>query len=220
MGTSKCRRQWPGTPGGSGIGKRILLLVVLLLILCAPLPSPASEVVARSESAECLLCHEKLAAQWQSSRHARAFESLKKTGQEALPGCTPCHVTGYGKPGGFTDAELTPWLAGVQCRECHGPGVTHRTAPARTNIIALPGIETCRRCHTAGQDPGFDYQTKVKWVHATPVSSEKTKAKPVLLANPDHFNFGLVEEGSPVIALAELTNPGDRSLTVSGLRTN
>jgi hypothetical protein len=129
-------------------------------------------------------------------------------------------VTGYGKAGGFIDAELTPWLAGVQCRECHGPGEAHRAAPAKMNIIAVPGIETCRHCHTAGQDPGFDYRTKIAWVHSAGLSSEKTKAKPVLLANPDRFNFGVVEEGMPVIAVAELRNSGDRSLTISGLRTN
>ena len=36
--------------------------------------------------------------------------------------CLQCHVTGFGKPGGFTSREETPDLLGVQCEMCHGPG--------------------------------------------------------------------------------------------------
>jgi hypothetical protein len=38
------------------------------------------------------------------------------------PFCLSCHVTGYGKTGGFENLEETPGLTGVQCEMCHGPG--------------------------------------------------------------------------------------------------
>ncbi len=114
---------------------------------------------------KCEACHSKIAAEWKTTRHADAFEHLKKTGQEELPNCVRCHSTGYDRAGGFIDAEITPGLAGVQCEACHGPGRQHAVAPAKESIAGAPGIETCRRCHTPGQDPGFDYGRKVKGVH-------------------------------------------------------
>ena len=39
--------------------------------------------------------------------------------------CVGCHVTGYGKPGGFTSEAETPELVGVGCESCHGAGGTY-----------------------------------------------------------------------------------------------
>jgi hypothetical protein len=116
----------------------------------------------------CEACHGKVAEAWKKHRHAAAFEHLKKSGQEDLPSCLRCHSTGYGQPGGFIDNELTPELAGVQCEECHGPGRQHAAAPESGHITAAPDVATCRQCHTASQDPGFDYARKAKDVHRAP----------------------------------------------------
>jgi hypothetical protein len=115
---------------------------------------------------ECATCHEDIARSWQKTRHARAFESLKKTSQEGLPACLKCHVTAYDEPGGFVDFELTPELVGVQCEECHGSGNTHAAESGnKEKIAAKPGEGKCKRCHTPGQDPGFQYGKKGKLVH-------------------------------------------------------
>ncbi len=114
----------------------------------------------------CQGCHEKPVGGWQKTKHAGAYESLKKSNQESLPECLRCHVTGYEETGGFIDFDLTPELAGVQCEECHGPGKEHAANPGKAGTIAArPGEDKCRKCHTPGQDRAFDYTKKVKSVH-------------------------------------------------------
>jgi predicted CXXCH cytochrome family protein len=118
-------------------------------------------------SKKCAGCHSAVNKTWQNTRHAKAIESLKKTGQENLPDCFKCHVTGYEKDGGFIDNELTPEMAGVQCEVCHGPGKLHTTNPMNNKMIKEAGETICRQCHTKGQDPGFNYAEKVKQVHGS-----------------------------------------------------
>ena len=114
---------------------------------------------------KCEVCHSAISKSWQDTRHAKAMESLKKSNQENLPNCVKCHVTGYERDGGFIDNELTPEMAGVQCEVCHGPGGDHVKNPGAKKMIKESGEETCRPCHTKGQDPGFNYAEKVKLVH-------------------------------------------------------
>ena len=168
----------------------------------------------------CGGCHEKAAGDWQQSRHAKAFESLKKTGQEGLPGCIRCHVTGYEQPGGFIDYELTPALTGIQCEECHGGAKKHTAAPEKGSITLRPGIETCRRCHTPGQDPTFDYSKKVTNVHTTPAFVAQAMGEARLTPTPDHFDFGTVDEGTPATTTITLENTGNRDILITGTKTN
>ncbi|MDM7995811.1 MAG: cytochrome c family protein [Acidobacteriota bacterium] len=116
-------------------------------------------------SKKCAPCHSAINGTWEKTRHAKAIESLKKSGQETLPACVKCHVTGYEKDGGFIDYELTPEMAGVQCEVCHGPGSAHISNPMGKTITKEAGAGLCRQCHTEGQDPGFNYEAKVKNVH-------------------------------------------------------
>lgn len=114
----------------------------------------------------CAGCHGDRAKGWQTTRHAKALETLKKKSQDTLPGCVKCHVTGFEKDGGYVDQELTPALAGVQCEACHGPAANHAANPMnKKNLIARPGETICRECHTKGQDPKFDYANKKGLVH-------------------------------------------------------
>jgi len=129
-------------------------------------------------------------------------------------------VTGYERPGGFIDTELTPNLIGVQCEECHGPGGNHAAAPSKANTKVNAGIETCRRCHTPGQDPNFDYQKKVRNIHSAKGSAAKVIQHVMLIATPQRINIGVVDEGVLAVATVELQNTGARPLVITGIRTN
>jgi len=138
-------------------------ILMLLIVNVAGVRSEQSGSYVGSE--KCAPCHSDIDGPWKNTRHAKAIESLKKSGQEKLPACVKCHVTGFEKDGGFIDYELTPEMAGVQCEVCHGPGSSHIAGPSAKNITKDPGAALCRQCHTQGQDPGFNYEAKVKGVH-------------------------------------------------------
>ncbi len=161
--------QWIGCAGrikGFMTMKKGLGIVLLLLLMNAT--GAYSEQSATYVGwNKCAPCHSAIKDAWQNTRHAKAIESLKKSGQETLPACVKCHVTGYEQDGGFIDYELTPEMAGVQCEVCHGPGSGHMASPTTKNIVRTSGAALCRQCHTQGQDPGFDYDAKVKNVHST-----------------------------------------------------
>jgi hypothetical protein len=167
----------------------------------------------------CSGCHQNVVAEWQKSRHAKAFESLKKSGQENLPACVSCHVTGYGESGGFLDTELTPWMVGVQCEACHGPGKNHLGLSLKKAIAPRPDVNVCRRCHTEGQNPGFDYAKMVKNIHSFELVST-LYVKGNLKATPDLFDFGMVAEGPPAVTTIILENTGDTNVVITNVRTN
>jgi peroxiredoxin len=73
----------------------------------------------------CGVCHPREYETWQLTRHATAFDSLVKHGQESDPECVRCHVVGYQEPGGFVSSAETTELEQVGCETCHGRGGTH-----------------------------------------------------------------------------------------------
>ena len=147
--------------------KNIPGFTAVLLVLCLSLVQWArsQENVKYVGHEKCAPCHSDIHKSWLNTRHARAVDSLKKTGQEGLAGCVRCHVTGYEKNYGFMDYELTPEMAGVQCEACHGPGEKHLTNPMGEKLAKDPGEDLCRVCHTTGQDPGFKYAEKARLSH-------------------------------------------------------
>jgi len=140
---------------------------ILLLALSLPLVrSTRSQEAAKYVGNEkCSPCHSDIHKSWKDTRHAKAIDSLKKTGQEGLAACVKCHVTAYEKDGGFIDYELTPEMASVQCEVCHGPGGKHISNPMGEKVTREPGENLCRECHTQRQDPGFNYKEKAKLSH-------------------------------------------------------
>lgn len=148
-----------------------LLLVLLLLLLAA-----RADAQYLGEG-RCRPCHLPQAKSWKQTRMANAFDLLKpgvaadkKKAKRLDPArdythdaeCLACHVTGYGKPGGFQSIEKTPQLAGVQCEACHGAGQGY-VKPAlmslqnkeyrRADLVAaglvVPDEKVCKECHNS-----------------------------------------------------------------------
>jgi len=108
-------------------------------------------------SATCATCHANQTQQWNTTDHAKAFDSLTIKNQDYNPECVSCHVTGFGYVGGFKRPDYTPEMADVQCEMCHGAGGEHAAnpQPGYGQISPL----ACIYCHTSDKSPNFDYAT-------------------------------------------------------------
>lgn len=111
---------------------------------------------AYASAKKCMKCHFKQYSEWKKTDKAKAYEAIENEPDKEL--CYPCHTTGYGRPGGFVDAETTPDLKGVGCGSCHGPGEKHielATAakaaggdiPAEVKAAIMLTPTTCAECH-------------------------------------------------------------------------
>ncbi len=105
----------------------------------------------------CARCHDEIARRWSQTLHASAMETLVAKNRQSDAVCIPCHATGYGQSGGFRDMGTTPWLAGVQCESCHGPGSLHVTSGGALPYGSVSALD-CVWCHTVTQSPDFTYQ--------------------------------------------------------------
>ena len=153
--------------------KALPVLAVLLGVGIALFPVSAVQAEIMGDYVSymaCTDCHEEIVAGWKTTPHARAFEDLKKQGEEKQtnPGCVLCHVVAFEAEGGFIDMELTPELKDVQCENCHGPGRKHAESEDPADIIGKPAEAGCRVCHTEGQDKNFNFAIKSKFVHGEP----------------------------------------------------
>ena len=113
---------------------------------------------------QCQNCHKEIVAQWRTTKHAQAFQTLVNTRDDAREECLKCHVLGLGTPGGYRPAAPQPTLVDVQCENCHGSAVKHAmaaTADRKGSVIGHPDAKVCGRCHNAERDPGFNF--KVAW---------------------------------------------------------
>ena len=135
----------------------VAVAITALLVTCLSLVVGRRGVAAGTSDAtyvpgkKCKTCHMKEFKKHAETAHAKSLENLTDAGEEANPECLPCHVTGYGKPGGFTDAKSTPGLSGTTCQACHGPGSAHvekgqSKEQRRETIEKTPGA-TCAKCH-------------------------------------------------------------------------
>lgn len=116
-------------------------------------------------SAACASCHPAQHAQWSTTAHARAWQSLGDRTMDMA--CTRCHVTGaFDDRGPQHPAQVTAALQGVGCESCHGPGAAHAEGPAPGQLIRSPGVETCTQCHDGERDGGRfspeDYRAKIE----------------------------------------------------------
>ncbi len=102
----------------------------------------------------CARCHAAETAQWKTTKHAQAWETLVAAKQDTVARCIGCHVVGFQQPGGFKDQASSRNLAGVQCESCHGMGSMHEAFNTKPRGVTE---RACRVCHTKEMSPGFDY---------------------------------------------------------------
>lgn len=95
----------------------------------------------------CAACHVEETDAWLLTHHSVAWRTLVTRGDHERAECTGCHVTGNGKPGGWTPGADT--LVDVGCEACHGPGGPHdgHREDAR---------QACEGCHDAKHSISFN----------------------------------------------------------------
>lgn len=114
-------------------------------------------------SEACRSCHEKEYASWKESLHAKAYDTLQKTGNDRDPECVGCHVVGLEHETGFRSLSSPPSMAAVGCESCHGAGSKHIESPYAAYGVA--GEQSCMKCHEPAHSPNFvfkDYWEKIK----------------------------------------------------------
>ncbi len=109
----------------------------------------------------CARCHPSESAQWKTTAHARAWQTLVEVQQDENKECIGCHVVGYNQPGGFKDAASAKTMANVQCESCHGMGSQHDAYPTVQRRVTE---RTCRICHTKETSPGFEFALYMPYV--------------------------------------------------------
>ena len=93
----------------------------------------------------CKECHPNTYQFWSTTKHAQAFDSLK---HDAKPNtifdaeCVTCHTTGFEYNSGWQSEAATPYLAGNQCENCHGPGSHHAADPDDAEFKKLDRSES------------------------------------------------------------------------------
>jgi nitrate/TMAO reductase-like tetraheme cytochrome c subunit len=101
---------------------------------------------------KCKGCHPQQFKDFESRKFTKAWAVLQMRGKTKDPECLKCHVTGYGKPGGYTTEEETPYLRYKQCEACHGAGGNHASNPgdlaAKTLMKTyITDNDVCIQCH-------------------------------------------------------------------------
>jgi hypothetical protein len=132
----------------------ILMVGLSVLINYHGVEAGTSEGATYVPNKKCKTCHPKPFKQQAETYHAKSFENLTSAGEDTNPECLPCHTTGYGKPGGFTDIASTEDLAGTTCQACHGPGSLHIKAKKedRAKTIEKTPKAACTKCHKTHED--------------------------------------------------------------------
>jgi peroxiredoxin len=155
------------------------IYIMELKKLCGLPNKPLLNQKGFSGRAKCAICHEKEDIQWTLSAHAGAFQSLVRKGSADDKNCIACHVTGYGRDGGYSDADKknSSHLEAVQCEVCHGPGGESCSAftGKKTEEKSLDAWKAlCLNCHTEKQSLNFDFSKRFsKIIHAN--ASDLTK---------------------------------------------
>lgn len=115
-------------------------------------------------SEACAECHDKEYGNYKKfSKKAHSGESVKLMSgdltKQELEECYHCHMTGFGKPGGFVSFEETPAMADAGCETCHGPGFDHVEAGGDPELIkGKLQLSDCEVCHNPERVAAFDFK--------------------------------------------------------------
>ncbi|MDQ2985729.1 MAG: HEAT repeat domain-containing protein [Armatimonadota bacterium] len=107
-------------------------------------------------SEACRTCHEKEFESWSLTKHAEAYKTLQRTGNDRDPECVGCHVVGLDHETGFHSVEKQPAMASVGCESCHGAGSKHVKSPYEAHGVA--GEKSCMTCHVPAHSPKFSFK--------------------------------------------------------------
>jgi hypothetical protein len=109
----------------------------------------------------CAQCHATPSANWTTTAHAGAWETLQGSGY-AEEFCEACHtVSQLGnaatEPAGWT-STADPRYLDVQCESCHGAGETHvgdpqATQPLPSLAVGADLTNGCGECHNGSHHP-------------------------------------------------------------------
>lgn len=142
------------------VNKVLISAIIILCVTDILAQSPISNASYVGDNT-CEPCHKKQSETFSKNTHNNAYtvlkdtERYKKLKEEGEEGrCLKCHVTGYGRKGGFIDEKTTPELAKVGCEGCHGPGSEHKAvnkdeiAVKKKTILRKPSCGTCHLIHS------------------------------------------------------------------------
>jgi len=134
----------------------------------------------------CQRCHQGETAQWKTTSHSMAWQTLIEVKKDATPECIGCHVVGYKAPGGFQGSTDAPRLVNVQCENCHGMGTRHEDYSSKLKVTA----QTCTNCHHGENDPEFNWDKKLPMVAHGNMSGETVQRKKIKPTNPAMMKGG------------------------------
>jgi methylphosphotriester-DNA--protein-cysteine methyltransferase len=117
----------------------------------------------------CKECHPNTYAFWSVTKHAGAFNSLlhdEKPDTAFDAECVTCHTTGFEFNSGWKSERETPYLAGNQCENCHGPCSKHEEQPDNAQFRKLIHLSAeqaeknrfCLRCHDDENSRNFEFK--------------------------------------------------------------
>ncbi len=124
-------------------------------------PAPEPGKPSFVGQATCKDCHPSQAAFWETTQHARAWQTVVGVGKQYDYDCIGCHVSGWQKPGGSHLASVEKkQLTSVQCEVCHGPGSDHLKADEahrKSTIVKTPDENLCgSTCHIKEHSDTFE----------------------------------------------------------------
>jgi hypothetical protein len=118
----------------------------------------------KSETMECLSCHESSYRSWVISSHARSMHTLE-INDSLTSECISCHSTAFKNNPKEFKVSTTPDNS-VTCLSCHDVNGSHRADYKKAFKESIPE-STCVNCHTPLNSKRFDFKKYKMRVHVS-----------------------------------------------------